>query len=59
MHLEPGEMSRAFTTVMEFFPTFIELDGIPPLPLTPSSGRDGRLITTFRGRAVHAVRGKL
>ncbi|OAA61971.1 Alkaline-phosphatase-like, core domain protein [Niveomyces insectorum RCEF 264] len=62
----PGTLNRAFSTVMDFVPTFLDLAGIalpPPVTkdVTPTSlpGRATatRRMTTFRGRDVHAVRG--
>ncbi|KAI1459667.1 alkaline-phosphatase-like protein [Annulohypoxylon moriforme] len=61
----PGSFNRSFTTVMDFVPTFLELAGVS---LPPASERRNvtplhkdiatRKTTTFRGRDVHAIRGK-
>ncbi|KIX07461.1 uncharacterized protein Z518_02114 [Rhinocladiella mackenziei CBS 650.93] len=61
----PGSFSRSFVTVMDFAPTFLELAGVA---LSPASERGKvaplandnatRKMTTFRGRDVHAIRGK-
>lgn len=61
----PGSFNRAFTTVMDFAPTLLELAGValPPvteqqtwLPLHKATAT--RRMTTFRGKPVHAIRGK-
>ncbi|CAK7204034.1 hypothetical protein SEUCBS139899_006785 [Sporothrix eucalyptigena] len=60
-----GAINRAFSTIMDFAPTFLELAGItlPPAEakLMPTPLGDGttvlRPMTTFRGRSVHAIRG--
>jgi len=62
----PGSMSRSFTTVMDFAPTFLDLAGVTLPPaferMVPSNGPGDALaprkMTTFRGRDVHAMRGK-
>ena len=61
----PGSFNRSFTTVMDFTPTFLELAGVslpPPTERTSTTtlGKDPamRKMTTFRGRDVHAIRGK-
>ncbi|KIW39026.1 uncharacterized protein PV06_08843 [Exophiala oligosperma] len=60
----PGSFHRSFTTVMDFAPTFLELAGVSlpgvfetaqqtfPRTLAP------RKMTKFRGKDVHAIRGK-
>ncbi|CAK7199022.1 hypothetical protein SEUCBS139899_001690 [Sporothrix eucalyptigena] len=59
-----GALNRAFSTVMDFAPTFLELAGIrlPPASDKQVAGllkgsTTTRKMTTFRGRDVHAVRG--
>ncbi|KAJ5983458.1 hypothetical protein N7481_005557 [Penicillium waksmanii] len=52
--LSPGSLSRSFTTVMDFVPTFLDLAGVSlPPPVTNGT----RAMTKFRDRDVHAVRG--
>ncbi|KIW29059.1 uncharacterized protein PV07_04904 [Cladophialophora immunda] len=60
-----GSFNRSFATVMDFVPTFLELAGASlPSPMErrkcECQGKDTapRKMTTFRGRNVHAVRGK-
>ncbi|KAL4783594.1 alkaline-phosphatase-like protein [Aspergillus varians] len=53
--LSPGSVNRSFTTVMDFVPTFLELAGVS---LPPAQENTPRSMTTFRGKNVHAVRGK-
>ncbi|KAL4922078.1 alkaline-phosphatase-like protein [Aspergillus aurantiobrunneus] len=53
--LSPGSVTRSFTTVMDFVPTFLDLAGIPPLQ---ASGNVPRAMAKFRGRNVHEVKGK-
>ncbi|KAJ5692591.1 alkaline-phosphatase-like protein [Penicillium macrosclerotiorum] len=63
---QPGSFNRSFSTVMDFLPTFLELAGVslPPasekIPASAlSRGASTRCkMTTFRGRDVHAIRGK-
>lgn len=61
----PGSLNRSFTTVMDFLPTFLELAGVslpPPADTVRAVPADkhtaARKTATFRGRDVHAVRGK-
>ncbi|KAL4790588.1 alkaline-phosphatase-like protein [Aspergillus venezuelensis] len=54
LQLSPGSFSRPFTTVMDFVPTFLDLAGVS----LPEPSETTRPKTTFRGRSVHAVRGK-
>lgn len=61
----PGSFNRSFTTVMDFVPTFLELAGISMPPARemkkvapPRKDPKPRQMTTFRGKEVHAVRGK-
>ncbi|KAJ5153377.1 alkaline-phosphatase-like protein [Penicillium canariense] len=62
----PGSYNRSFSTVMDFLPTFLELAGIAQPPASEESlviGLSGnitasRKMATFRGKAVHAIRGK-
>ncbi|OQE20325.1 hypothetical protein PENSTE_c013G07107 [Penicillium steckii] len=62
----PGSFNRSFTTVMDFLPTFLDLAGIPQAPAVEktqtvnSAGNMAatRIMSTFRGKDVHAVRGK-
>ncbi|KAI0016320.1 alkaline-phosphatase-like protein [Xylariomycetidae sp. FL0641] len=67
--LAPGSLNRAFGTVMDFLPTFLELAGIP-WPCTPPRTQPTdlrgfpadrtpapRRTTRFRGRDVHVARG--
>lgn len=63
--IAPGSFSRSFTTVMDFAPTFLELAGVTLPPSTAVDSPDPlhkdttpRQMTTFRGRNVHAIRGK-
>lgn len=42
---------------MDFVPTFLELAGLP-LPLTSAERTTRRKMTMFRGKEVHAIRGK-
>ncbi|KAF7524186.1 hypothetical protein PCG10_005878 [Penicillium crustosum] len=52
--LSPGSLSRSFTTVMDFVPTFLDLAGVSlPPPVTNGT----RAMTKFRDRDVHAIRG--
>ncbi|KAL3476666.1 alkaline-phosphatase-like protein [Aspergillus californicus] len=53
--LPTGSFSRSFTTVMDFVPTFLDLAGVS---LPPVTNKASRAMTTFRGREVHAVKGK-
>ncbi|KAK5163895.1 uncharacterized protein LTR77_010289 [Saxophila tyrrhenica] len=62
-----GSLNRSFSTVMDFLPTFLDLAGIS---LPPASAKERsaalydakdvttRKMTTFRGKDVHAVRGR-
>ncbi|CEL03757.1 hypothetical protein ASPCAL04903 [Aspergillus calidoustus] len=50
-----GSFSRSFTTVMDFVPTFLDLANVS---LQPARAKGQRAMTTFRGRSVHAVKGK-
>ncbi|ETS85091.1 hypothetical protein PFICI_03116 [Pestalotiopsis fici W106-1] len=61
----PGSLNRSFTTVMDFLPSFLELAGVSlpaisehkvPLPLHQKSVV--RKMSKFRGKDVHAIRGK-
>ncbi|KAH8896669.1 alkaline phosphatase-like protein [Thozetella sp. PMI_491] len=61
----PGSFNRSFATVMDFCPSFLELAGISlpeateqqvALPLHKATAT--RKMSTFRGKAVHAIRGK-
>lgn len=62
----PGSVTRAFANVMDFAPTFLDLAGIslPPaadktIPAAlPGQDTATRKMTTFRGKDVHAMRGK-
>ncbi|CAJ2508728.1 Uu.00g137540.m01.CDS01 [Anthostomella pinea] len=63
----PGSFNRAFSTVMDFAPTFLDLAGVslPPAEAKTVTTRlaggvetTTRKMTTFRGRPVHAIRGK-
>ncbi|KAI8660061.1 Sulfatase domain-containing protein [Fusarium keratoplasticum] len=63
----PGSLNRSFSTVMDFAPTFLELAGVslPPASektvsteLGKGSATTKRSMTTFRGKDVHAMRGK-
>ncbi|KAH8880771.1 alkaline phosphatase-like protein [Thozetella sp. PMI_491] len=63
--LTQGSFNHSFTTVMDFVPSFLELAGVsmPPsiekkvaLPLHKKTAT--RKMTTFRGKEVHAIRGK-
>ncbi|CAF3488191.1 unnamed protein product [Fusarium graminearum] len=65
--IKPGSFDRSFSTVMDFAPTFLDLAGVsfsPPSGTAPPvrTGDDatGLAKTTipFRGRSVHAIRGK-
>ncbi|KAL4971694.1 alkaline-phosphatase-like protein [Aspergillus desertorum] len=56
-NLIPGSLSQPFTTVMDFVPTFLDLAGIS-LPEPTKTGSQGRSMTIFRDRPVHAIRGK-
>lgn len=61
----PGSFNRSFSTVMDWSPTFLELAGIT---LPPSFPKDNlrahekttvvQKMTKFRGKDVHAIRGK-
>ncbi|KAL4875674.1 alkaline-phosphatase-like protein [Aspergillus karnatakaensis] len=51
----PGSFQQSFSTVMDFVPTFLELAGVS---LPPAVRQGNRTVTTFRGRQVHAVRGR-
>ncbi|KAL4985723.1 alkaline-phosphatase-like protein [Aspergillus falconensis] len=53
--VSPGSFSRSFTTVMDFVPTFLELANVS---LQPAPAKALREMSTFRGRSVHAVKGK-
>ncbi|KAJ5712734.1 hypothetical protein N7493_009202 [Penicillium malachiteum] len=61
----PGSLNRSFSTVMDWSPTFLELAGIS-LPASFNEERIRALekttvvqrMTKFRGRSVHAIRGK-
>ncbi|KAL4925285.1 alkaline-phosphatase-like protein [Aspergillus undulatus] len=53
-HLSAGSLNRPFTTVMDFVPTFLDLAGVS----LPEPSGTARPMTVFRGRNVHAVRGK-
>jgi arylsulfatase A-like enzyme len=61
----PGGFNRSFATVMDFVPTFLEMAGIS-MPtaamkkrIMPSENCTATsMMTTFRGRDVHSVRGK-
>ncbi|KAK9779535.1 putative Sulfatase N-terminal domain-containing protein [Seiridium cardinale] len=61
----PGELNRSFTTVMDFVPSFLELAGVP-LPaisehevnLSLHKTNAVRKMSKFRGKDVHAIRGK-
>ncbi|KAM0812787.1 putative Sulfatase N-terminal domain-containing protein [Seiridium cardinale] len=61
----PGEFNRSFTTVMDFVPSFLELAGVP-LPaisehevnLALHKTHAVRKMSKFRGKDVHAIRGK-
>ncbi|EEU41130.1 uncharacterized protein NECHADRAFT_101157 [Fusarium vanettenii 77-13-4] len=62
-----GSLNRSFSTVMDFAPTFLELAGVsvPPASektvsteLGKGSATAKRSMTTFRGKDVHAMRGK-
>lgn len=57
--ITPGSFSHCFTTVMDFAPTFLEMAGIA-LPPAAAKKQDAvtRQMTTFRGKEVHAMRGK-
>ncbi|KAH8810672.1 alkaline-phosphatase-like protein [Xylogone sp. PMI_703] len=63
--IPPGSFNRSFSTVMDFVPTFLELANVSMPP--PSEKRKAlplgkettlRKMTTFRGKDVHAIRGK-
>ena len=61
----PGTFNRAFTTVMDFVPTFLEMAGVTMPPASekqmaahPLGEAASRQMTSFRGKDVHAVRGK-
>ncbi|KAJ5769365.1 hypothetical protein N7520_003924 [Penicillium odoratum] len=61
----PGSFNRSFSTVMDWSPTFLELAGISlPQPfekeklLSPEKTTVLQKWTKFRGRDVHAIRGK-
>ncbi|KAL1851674.1 hypothetical protein Daus18300_012483 [Diaporthe australafricana] len=63
--IAPGSFNESFTTVMDFVPSFLELADIslPPtsergvsLPLHKSNAM--RKTSKFRGKDVHAIRGK-
>ena len=61
----PGSFNRSFSTVMDFVPTSLALAGasLPPasekpLPLPLGKETIKRKMTTFRGKDVHAIRGK-
>ncbi|KAJ5289190.1 hypothetical protein N7478_002220 [Penicillium angulare] len=61
----PGSFNRSFSTVMDYLPTFLDLANIS-LPLVFEQENTRALekspvvqkMTTFRGRNVHAIRGK-
>ncbi|KAJ4153165.1 hypothetical protein LMH87_009666 [Akanthomyces muscarius] len=61
----PGSFSRAFATVMDFAPTFLDLAGVS-LPassqqlqrLAYNDVEAPRKMTKFRGKYVHSIRGK-
>ncbi|CAK7199497.1 hypothetical protein SEUCBS139899_002177 [Sporothrix eucalyptigena] len=64
LSVEAGSLNRAFCTVMDFAPTFLELAGVtlPPaydktVPGLLQGSTVTRKMTTFRGRDVHAIRG--
>jgi arylsulfatase A-like enzyme len=61
----PGSLNRSFTTVMDFVPSFLELAGVSVpemsehkinLPLHQKTAV--RKMSKFRGKDVHAIRGK-
>ncbi|GFP55941.1 arylsulfatase [Trichoderma asperellum] len=55
----PGSLNRSLTTVMDFMPTFLEAADISLPPVTEQQSAAGRVrMTAFRGRSVHAIRGK-
>ncbi|CAG8291816.1 unnamed protein product [Penicillium salamii] len=53
--ISPGSFNRSFTTVMDFVPTFLDLAGVS---LSQATTNGTRAMIKFRGRNVHAVRGK-
>jgi arylsulfatase len=61
----PGSFNRAFTTVMDFVPTFLELANVE-LPRSEVQGLNATLTerklqqprARFRSRDVHVIRGK-
>jgi arylsulfatase A-like enzyme len=62
-----GSFNRSFTTVMDWAPTFLELAGITlPASVERQNSRAGtdnnvlvtQSMTTFRGKDVHAIKGK-
>ncbi|KAI0118710.1 alkaline-phosphatase-like protein [Nemania sp. FL0031] len=62
---QPGSFNRSFTTVMDFLPTFLDMAGtsLPPAVekqvSVPSTKKTPiRSMTAFRGKDVHAIRGK-
>ncbi|KAK6081896.1 arylsulfatase [Seiridium cupressi] len=61
----PGEFNRSFTTVMDFVPSFLELAGVPlpaisehEVSLSLHGTIAVRKMSKFRGKDVHAIRGK-
>ncbi|KAK9414081.1 putative Sulfatase N-terminal domain-containing protein [Seiridium unicorne] len=61
----PGEFNRSFTTVMDFVPSFLELAGVPlpaisehEVSLSLHNTIAVRKMSKFRGKDVHAIRGK-
>ncbi|KAJ5111379.1 alkaline-phosphatase-like protein [Penicillium argentinense] len=59
----PGSFNRSFTTVMDYLPTFMELAGLsqPESKKTTvqlTTGTVTRQMSSFRGKVVHAIRGK-
>ncbi|KAJ5775488.1 alkaline-phosphatase-like protein [Penicillium nucicola] len=63
---EPGSLNRSFTTVMDFLPTFLDMAGVslPPAfekgfdTFTGGKEQATRQMIKFRGKDVHAIRGK-
>ncbi|KAJ5120104.1 hypothetical protein N7448_010773 [Penicillium atrosanguineum] len=52
-----GSFNRSFSTVMDFLPTFLDLAGAPAPPALETNP-SVRKMATFRGKEVHAIRGK-
>ncbi|KAM5341303.1 hypothetical protein ACJ41O_014334 [Fusarium nematophilum] len=63
----PGSFNRSFSTIMDFAPTFLELAGVSLPPASEKTtatelGKGSATVkhnkTSFRGKDVHAIRGK-